>query len=59
MANSDFFQMNPIPNQYGVYQDLVYCYFPEKVGVNVAERPLLRLNRHHPAFILTCKISYL
>jgi hypothetical protein len=21
--------------------------------------PLLRLDRHHPAFILTCKISYL
>jgi hypothetical protein len=59
MANSDFFQMNPIPNQYGVYQDLLHCNFPEMLGVNVAERPLLRLNRHHLAFILTCKISYL
>jgi hypothetical protein len=28
-------------------------------GVGVAERPLLRLDRHHPAFILTCNISYL
>jgi hypothetical protein len=33
--------------------------FPEMVGVGVTERPLLRLDRHHPAFILTCKISYL
>jgi hypothetical protein len=42
-----------------VYLNLVYCNIPEMVGVNVAERPLLRLDRHHPAFILTCKISYL
>jgi hypothetical protein len=59
MANSDLFQVNPIPNQYGVYLDLVYCNFPELIGVGVAEKPLLRLDRHHPAFILTCKISYL
>jgi hypothetical protein len=26
---------------------------------SVSERPLLRSDRHHPAFILTCKISYL
>jgi hypothetical protein len=26
---------------------------------SVSERPLLRLDRHHPAFILTCKTSYL
>jgi hypothetical protein len=37
----------------------VYCNFPEIVGVNVAKRRLLRLNGHHIAFILTCKISYL
>jgi hypothetical protein len=51
MANSDLFQVNPIPNQYVVYLDLVYCNFPE--------RPFSRLDRHHPAFILTCKTSYL
>jgi hypothetical protein len=44
MANSDLFQVNPIPNQYGVYLNL--CNIPEMVGVNVAERPLLRLDRH-------------
>jgi hypothetical protein len=59
MANNDLFQVNPIPNQYSVYRYLVYCSFPEMVGVGIAEKPLLRLNRHHPAFILTCKISYL
>jgi hypothetical protein len=32
MANSDLFQVNPIPNQYGVYLYLVYCNFPEIVG---------------------------
>jgi hypothetical protein len=53
------FQVNPIPDQYGVYLDLVYSNFREMVGVNVAERPLLRLDRHHPAFILTCETSYL
>jgi hypothetical protein len=38
----------------------MYRNFPEMVGVGVAERPLLRLDRYHPAFILlTCKISYL
>jgi hypothetical protein len=46
-----------IPHQYNVYLDLVYCNFPEMVGVIVAKRPLLRLERHHPAFILTCNIS--
>jgi hypothetical protein len=51
--------VNPIPNRYGVYLDFVYCNFPEMVGVSVAERPFLRLERHHPAFILTYKISYL
>jgi hypothetical protein len=49
--------VNPITSQYGVYLDLLYCNFPEMVGV--AERPLLRLDWHHPAYILTCKISYL
>jgi hypothetical protein len=58
MANNDLFQVNPIPYQYGVYLDLVYCNIPEMVGVDVAEKPLLRFDRHHPAFILT-KISYL
>jgi hypothetical protein len=47
----------PIPNQYGVYLELVYCNFPEMAVV--VERPLLKLNRHDPAFILTCKFSYL
>jgi hypothetical protein len=42
-----------------VYLDFVYCNFPEMVGVSVAQRPLLILERHHLAFILTCKISYL
>jgi hypothetical protein len=37
----------------------MYRNFPEMVGVGVAQRPLLRLDRYHPAFILTCKISYL
>jgi hypothetical protein len=36
MANNAVFQVNPIPNQYGVYLDLVYCNFSEMVGV--AER---------------------
>jgi hypothetical protein len=39
MANSDLIQVNPIPNPYGVYLNLVYCNFPEMVGVNFAERP--------------------
>jgi hypothetical protein len=53
MPNSDLFQVNPIPNQYGVYLDFVYCNVLEMVGVNVAEKRLLRLDRHHPGFILT------
>jgi hypothetical protein len=57
MANNDLFQVNPIPNQHGMY--LVDCNFPEMVGVGVAESPLLRLDKQHPEFILTCKISYL
>jgi hypothetical protein len=52
MANNDLFQLNPIPNQYGVYLDLVYCNFPKMVGVGVAESSLLRLDRHLPALIL-------
>jgi hypothetical protein len=54
MANTDLFQVNPIPNQYGVYLDLVYCNFPEMVGVNVAEKPLLILDRHHTAVYFEC-----
>jgi hypothetical protein len=41
-----------------VYLDLVYCSFPEMVGVNVAERPLLRFDWYHPEYILICKIRY-
>jgi hypothetical protein len=52
MANNDLFQLNPIPNQYGVYLDLVYCNFPNMVGVGVAESSLLRLDGHLPALIL-------
>jgi hypothetical protein len=59
VANNDLFQVNPIPNQYGVYLNLVYCNFPATVGFGVAERLLLRLDKHHPAFMLTCKINYL
>jgi hypothetical protein len=40
MANSDLIQVNPIPNQYDVYLNLVYCNFPEMVGVNLAEKGL-------------------
>jgi hypothetical protein len=54
MANSDLFQVNPIPNQYGVYLDLVYCNFPEMVDVNVAEKPLLRLDRHQFILVHMC-----
>jgi hypothetical protein len=43
MANNDLLQVNPIPNQYGVYLDLVFCNFPKKGGVCVAKKPLLRI----------------
>jgi hypothetical protein len=35
MANCDLFHVNPVHNQYGVYLDLVYCNFPEMVGLKV------------------------
>jgi hypothetical protein len=46
ISNNDLLQVNLIPNQYGVYLDLVYCNFPEMVGVGVAERSLLRLGMY-------------
>jgi hypothetical protein len=42
IANSDLFQVNPIPNQCDVCLDLLYCNFPEMIVVVVAEKPLLR-----------------
>ena len=59
MATCDMGQVNPIANQYGVYLDLVFCNFPGMLQVAVSDDPILKLDRHHPAFVLTCDVQYL
>jgi hypothetical protein len=55
----DMGQVNSIPNQYGVYLDLIFFNNPPILRVSEAETPMLKLDRHHPAFVLTCDIEYL
>lgn len=52
MSDCDLTQMNSVPNQYGVFLDLMFCNFPELLSVRIANESLLKLDRHHPAFIL-------
>jgi hypothetical protein len=59
MADCDMGKVNSIPNQYDVYLDLIFFNNPLMLRVSEAETPLLKLNRHHPAFDLTCDIEYL
>jgi hypothetical protein len=39
MADCDIGQVDSVPNQYGVYLDFIFFI-----------TPLLKLDRHHPAF---------
>jgi len=59
MSGCDLSQMNNIPNQYGVYLDLVFFNNPSMLTIREAETPILTLDRHHPAFVLDLKIEYL
>jgi hypothetical protein len=45
--------------QYGVYLDLIFFSYPSILRVSGAETPLLKLDRQHQAFVLTCDIEYL
>jgi hypothetical protein len=57
-ADYDMGQVNFIPNQYGVYLDLIFFNNPSMLRVFEAETPLLKLDWHHPAFVLTYDIEY-
>jgi hypothetical protein len=59
MAACDMGQVNPHANQYGVFLDLVFFNNPDMLQVSVSDCPLLSLDRHHPAFVLTCDVQYL
>jgi Reverse transcriptase (RNA-dependent DNA polymerase) len=59
MATSDMGQVNPFANQYGVFLDLVFYNFPGMLQVALSDDPILKLDRHHPAFVLTCEVQYL
>jgi hypothetical protein len=59
MADCDMDQVNSIPNQYDVYLNLIFFNNPPMLRVSEAKAPLLKLDRHHPAFVLTCDIEYL
>jgi hypothetical protein len=59
MATCDMGQVNPIVNQYGVFLDLVFFNFPGMFHVAQAGAPVLRLNRNHRAFVLTCNVQFL
>jgi hypothetical protein len=59
MADCDMGQVIYIPNQQGVYLDLIFFNNPSMLRVSGAETPLLKLDLHHPAFVLTCDIEYL
>jgi hypothetical protein len=59
MADCDMGEVNFIPNQYDVYLDLIFFNNPSMLRVSEAETSLLKLDRHHLAFLLTCNIEYL
>ncbi len=59
MSTCDLGQINNFPNQYGVFLDLVYSNSPDLVNITLTDEPLLKLDRHHPAFILTCEVQNL
>jgi hypothetical protein len=52
MTICDMGQINSIPHQYGVYLDLILFNNPSMLQVSEAKTPLLKLNRHHPVFVL-------
>jgi Reverse transcriptase (RNA-dependent DNA polymerase) len=59
MAACDMCQVNSIANQNGVFLDLVFCNSPGMLQVALSDDPVLKLDRHHPAFVLTCEVQYL
>jgi hypothetical protein len=58
MTTCDMGQMNPIANQYGVFLDFVFFNFPGMLHVAQAGDPILTLDQHHPAFVLTCDAQF-
>jgi hypothetical protein len=59
MSYCDMGQVNSILNQCGVYLVLIFFNNPSMLRLFNAERPLLKLGRHHPGFFLTCDNEYL
>jgi hypothetical protein len=59
IATCNMGQMNPIANQNGVFLDVVFFNFTGMLHVAQAGDPILSLDRHHPAFVLTCNAQYL
>jgi hypothetical protein len=58
MTDYDMGQVNVILNQYGVYLDLIFFNNPSMLRVSKAETPVLIIDWHHPAFVLTYDIEY-
>jgi hypothetical protein len=50
MADSDMGQVNSIPNQYGVYLDLIFFNSPLMLGVSEAKTLLLKTGTIHYCF---------
>jgi hypothetical protein len=59
MADCDMGQVNSIPNRYGAYLDFIFFNNPSMLRIYEAKMSLLKLDRDHPAFVLTCIIENL
>jgi hypothetical protein len=55
----DMDQVNPFANRNGIFLDIVFSNNPDMLQVDVSDCPILGLDRHHPAFVLTCEVQYL
>lgn len=57
LINCDFQQLNPYPNQYGVFLDLVFSNSSFDVAIETSGAPLLKLDRHHHAYEILVDIA--